>query len=83
MKTFEISHNLVVDCETKFNKAGLKHVAKLKRDGKTIANASVQWSNRSWESFTYQVALQRVLKKATCSMADYEADKLYRMSRDN
>ena len=64
MKTFKVNEKITVDCESKSNYKGFKHIAKLKIDGVTRQTSYVQYYNRTWESYDYETVLKRLADNA-------------------
>jgi len=57
---FKITDDILVECRTKHNYEGFKHTAKLKINKLLVQTASIQYYNRTWESFTYESVLKRL-----------------------
>jgi len=63
MKTFKVNERITVECESKSNKRGFIHIAKLKINGITVQTSSIQWYNRTWESYDYESVLKQLVEK--------------------
>ena len=62
MEVFNLDSSHIVVCETKNTRNGFKHVATLCRDGYNIATAKANYFNRTWESFTYETVLKKIVE---------------------
>jgi len=61
MKIFTINKEYSIVCDTKSTRSGFKHVAILCRNGYEIGSAKVCYLNRTWERFTYETVLRRII----------------------
>lgn len=65
MKTlFTINDHLYAACVSEKTRSGFRHLASLKRDGVEIAKAKVTYLNRTWESYQFETALEKLLGEA-------------------
>lgn len=63
METFKINKELEVICEWKKTRNGFKHTASLMRNGRNIEEVKCNYLNRTWERYTYESVLQKLLGK--------------------
>jgi len=61
MQLFKLDDKYTVVCETKNTKQGFKHEATLLHNGYEKHKAKVCYLNRTWERFTYETVLLRVI----------------------
>lgn len=61
MKIFTLDQTYSVVCNTADTRNGFKHVATLCRNGYEIAKAKICYLNRTWERFTYEDVLIKVV----------------------
>jgi len=61
-KTFILREGESVECGWQNTRYGFRHLAVL-RDGYTRVEAKVCYYNRTWESYTYQTVLHKVIDK--------------------
>jgi hypothetical protein len=64
MKTFELNEHMKIVCTTHNTRSGFRHIAKLYEDGGLIKTSRVDYTNRTWESFEYETALDSLLRKS-------------------
>jgi hypothetical protein len=63
MKVINISKDLNLVLETKRTKEGFKHVAILTDNFNEPVKASINYINRTWESFEYESVIMKLLEK--------------------
>ena len=63
METFKINDELEVVCDWKKTRNGFKHTASLMRSGRNIDEVKCCYLNRTWERYTYESVLQKLLGK--------------------
>lgn len=51
------------ECASVSRNHGFAHIVKLYKNGHEIEHASVQYYNRTWESYRYQSAMRKVVSK--------------------
>jgi hypothetical protein len=61
MQLFKLDDKYTVVCETKNTRNGFKHEAILLHNGYEKQKAKVCYLNRTWERFTYETVLLRVI----------------------
>lgn len=62
METFKLSKEFEIVCEYKKTRNGFKHTATLCENGSSIYNTKICYLNRTWESFTYESILNKVIE---------------------
>lgn len=75
-------------CASVSRNSGFAHIVKLYKNGFEIAHTSVQYYNRTWESYKYQTAMskcvrkemERILKEG---LADYKTEHNLKQMRSN
>src|SRR3990167_1109797 len=72
MESLKINENLQAVCEWKKTRVAFKHVATLLRDGREIAETKICYLNRTWERYTYESVLQKLLGKVERELSDGE-----------
>jgi hypothetical protein len=63
MQSFQLNDEYTVFCEYKKTRSGFKHVATLLRNGQEIDSTKCCYINRTWERFTYQSVLCKLIDK--------------------
>lgn len=61
MKMFKLSDEYYIICESKDTRSGFKHEANLLRNGYSIAKSKICYLNRTWERFTYESVLNKII----------------------
>jgi hypothetical protein len=61
MKIFNLDGVYSVVCNTANTRQGFKHVASLCRNGERIAETKICYLNRTWERFTYEDVLIKII----------------------
>ena len=61
MKYFDLTKNYNVECEWKDKNDGFKHVATLYKDNKKLFKTTVNYINRTWESYDFESILKQVV----------------------
>jgi hypothetical protein len=64
MKSFKIDSKATIVCEIKNTRNGFKHEATLLVNGYEHTTAKCCYLNRTWERFTFESVLLKVLNKA-------------------
>ena len=64
MESFKISKNLEAVCEWKKTRVAFKHVATLLRDGREVIDVKINYLNRTWERYTYESVLYKLMEKS-------------------
>ena|SRR3990167_4190500 len=64
MESFKINENLIAVCEWKKTRVAFKHVATLLRDGQAINEVKINYLNRTWERYTFESVLYKLLEKS-------------------
>src|SRR4030067_1351476 len=55
-------HNSII-AKAESTRSGFRHVVILMRDGREIDRSKVTYQNRTWESFEFETALNKMLNK--------------------
>jgi len=63
MQEFKVDKHNTVVAEWEKTRSGFRHVVILMRDGREIDRDKVTYQNRTWESFEFESALQKILSK--------------------
>jgi len=61
MRIFNLDKQYNIVCNSVNTRSGFKHVATLHRNGYSIANAKKCYINRTWERFTYESVLIKMI----------------------
>ena len=64
METFKINDNLEAVCEWKKTRVAFKHEATLLLNGIERTSVKINYINRTWERYTYESVLQKLLDKS-------------------
>ena len=64
MESFRINENLEAVCEWKKTRVAFKHEATLLRDGREVLTVKICYLNRTWERYTYESVLYKLLEKS-------------------
>ncbi len=75
MQTFKITKNLEAVCESENTRYGFRHLATLTRNGYEHGDmAKCCYYNRTWESYTFESVLEKLLATAieNKSLTEYE-----------
>ena len=64
MESFKINKNLEAVCEWKKTRVAFKHVATLLRDGREVIDVKINYLNRTWERYTYESVLYKLMEKS-------------------
>lgn len=76
MRQFTLSDKYSVVCESSDTRNGFKHTATLLTNGRdTGETVKCNYLNRTWESYTYQSVLYKLIQKS--KWLDDEEKKLY------
>jgi hypothetical protein len=76
-KQFDLSEDYKVICETQNTRYGFRHVASLRdKYFSEVAKSKACYYNRTWESYTYQSVLKKVIS-AYFEGAEHEAFQKY------
>lgn len=73
-KTFEINENLKANCWSEDTSYGFRHLAELDRNYCTIATAKCAYYNRTWERYTYESVLNRLLENSSKKLTQTDKD---------
>lgn len=63
MEIFKINDKISIACEAKKTRNGFKHEAALLIDGSEMGRVKVNYLNRTWEQYTFQSAIHKLLEK--------------------
>jgi hypothetical protein len=63
MTIFEIAERVKIVCEVKNTRNGFKHEATLLIDGQSVDFQKVCYLNRTWERFTFETVIERLIDK--------------------
>ena len=72
METFKINEELEVICAWKKTRNGFKHTASLMKSGRNIDEVKCNYLNRTWERYTYETVLQKLLGKTNSILTPKE-----------
>lgn len=61
MKIFNLDDTYSVVCDTKGTRNGFKHTAVLCKNGVLIGETKINYLNRTWERFTYESVLLKII----------------------
>ena len=64
MQSFKISKELEAVCEWKKTRVAFKHEATLLRNGREVVDVKICYLNRTWERYTYESVLCKLLEKS-------------------
>ena len=64
MESFRINEHLEAVCEWKKTRVAFKHEATLLRDGREVLTVKICYLNRTWERYTYESVLYKLLEKS-------------------
>ncbi len=64
MQTFKINKELEAVCEWKKTRIAFKHEATLLRNGVEVLKVKINYLNRTWERYTYESVLEKLLEKS-------------------
>lgn len=62
METFRVNKNTEIICNYGRTRNGFKHTATLLINGRENTSTKVCYLNRTWESFTYETVIKRLLE---------------------
>lgn len=65
MKIFKITDRIEIVCDTASTRNGFKHVATLMLDGQEQGNVKCNYLNRTWEKYTYQSVLEKMISNSS------------------
>lgn len=74
MQLFKINKKISIACESSSTRNGFKHEAVLLLNGREMDRAKCNYINRTWEQFTYQSVLNKLVEKT--DMLDEKEKKL-------
>lgn len=63
MELKKLSKDYTVGLSSESTRNGFRHVAILFKNGRQIAKATANYLNRTWESYTYQSVLHKLIRK--------------------
>ena len=74
MRIFTINDIYSVVCDTKETRSGFKHIATLRKNGLNIYETKICYLNRTWERFTYESILLKIVDKfiAQCDKQEFK-----------
>lgn len=61
VKVINLSDNLNLILETTKTRQGFKHIARLVENRKEPIKATINYINRTWETFEYELVIKKVL----------------------
>lgn len=64
MRSFKITEELEVVCQSESTRYGFRHLATMLRNGSEIQDGKRTYQNRTWESYEFQSVLYEVVEKA-------------------
>lgn len=73
MENFKINERITIACEWKKTRNGFKHEAVLLVDGSEQERVKCCYLNRTWEQYTYQSVIHKLLGKSRLLTADDKA----------
>ena len=65
MNSFKITDRIEVVCEWKKTRTAFKHVATLLINGRGIDETKICYQNRTWERYTYESVLEKLINNTT------------------
>lgn len=63
MTSFRLNNEYTVVCEAQNTRTGFRHVAVLLRNGDEVDRTKVCYQNRTWERFTFESVLNKIISK--------------------
>lgn len=63
-KSFRLNDYVEIVCFSQRTSYGFRHVASLRENGSEICTARCSYYNRTWEAYTFQSVMQRVIEKS-------------------
>ena len=73
-KEFRIDDNTTIIARAEDTRSGFRHVVDIYKDGNLVDSAKVTYQNRTWESFEFETAINKLLDKT--GMSDEEKKKI-------
>ncbi len=73
MRLFTYDEQYSIICETHNTRNGFKHTANILENGYEVYKTKINYLNRTWEGFTYQSVLKKIIEKF---FKDNEKEKL-------
>lgn len=64
MDLFKINKSMNVVCRSEKTRSGFRHIAELYLNGSAIEKATASYVNRTWERFTYQSVIIKLIEKS-------------------
>ena len=61
MRTITLPDGYELRCKSENTRSGFRHLAYLHKDGVKVAQAKVCYLNRTWERYTFETVIHRVL----------------------
>jgi len=80
MKIFRLNKTYSIVCDSVSNGPGFKHIATLTRNGEQIDSTKVQYYNRTWERYTFQTILRKMIDQ-TNELTDKEKRRFKNTTR--
>ena len=65
MREFRVNNKITLVGNTENTRSGFRHRATLLINGNEVDQTTVSYQNRTWESYEYQTALQRLVDKTS------------------
>jgi hypothetical protein len=83
MQIFKINEEIQVVCESKPTRTAFKHVATLMKNGYQIDETKICYENRTWERYTFENVLQKLLDKTKALTEEEKAQFEKVINKDN
>jgi uncharacterized Fe-S cluster-containing protein len=61
MRSFKLSDEYEVVCESQGTRRGFRHLATLLKNGNEIDKAKICYLNRTWESYEFESVLNKII----------------------
>ena len=81
MRVFKINNKISVVCQSESTRYGFRHLATLIYNGYEQETAKACYYNRTWERYTFESVLKRLLSKTT-TLSEKEK-KIYKNKIEN
>jgi len=81
MKSFKIDKEYEILCDSESTRSGFRHIAILMQNDDEIFRTKVCYQNRTWESYTFQSVIFRLIEK-TNEFSEAKKEKLMKYFRD-
>jgi hypothetical protein len=63
MRSFKLSDEYEVVCESQGTRSGFRHLATLLKNGNEIDKAKICYLNRTWERFEFESVLNKIISQ--------------------